>query len=119
MNTNNLKEEVQTLLDEADSDILRDFFNSDAPSKDCRYVYISDCAESFLQKELELSINHAHVDSFGGEGEGERFWSVYKFTKGNESVYVKFDGSYQSYNGSEYDEFYFVEPKEVTRIEYV
>jgi len=117
MNTNNLKEQVAVLLAEADSEILRHFFNSDAPSEGCGYN--SDCTEDFLQKELESSIKHEHVDSFGGEGEGEMYWSVYKFTKGNDAVYVKFDGSYQSYNGSEYDEFYFVEPKEVTRIEYV
>jgi len=117
MNTNNLKEQVAVLLAEADSEILRDFFNSDAPSEGCGYN--SDSTEEFLQKENTLGISHNHVDSFGGEGEGEMYWSVYKFTKGTEAVYVKFNGSYQSYNGSEYDKFFFVEPKEVTRIEYV
>jgi len=117
MNTNNLKEQVAVLLAESDSEILRDFFNSDTPVED--WEYNSEATNEFLLKESSLCILHKYVDSFGGEGQGEMYWSVYKFTKGTEAVYVKFNGSYQSYNGSEYDEFFFVEPKEVTRIEYV
>jgi len=116
-NTNNLKEQVAVLLAESDSEILRDFFNSDAPSEG--YKYNSEDTNEFLKKENELNIKHEHMDSFGGEGEGEMYWVVYKFTKETEVVYVKFSGSYYSYSGSDYDEFFFVEPKEVTRIEYV
>jgi len=116
-NTNNLKEQVQDLLAQADSDILKDFFNSNSPSQG--FGYNSDSTEEFLQKEYKLGVSHDHVDSFGGEGQGETYWSVYKFTKGTEVVYVKFNGSYYSYDGADYDEFFFVEPKEVTRIEYV
>jgi len=104
-----LKAQVAALLAEAGSDILWEFFQSSNPMEDSEYN--SD--------ESALGITHEYMANFGGEGEGEQYWSVYKFTKGTEAVYVKFDGSYQSYNGSEYDEFFFVEPKEVTRIEYV
>ena len=47
----------------------------------------------------------------GGEGDGEECWAVYKFyNDAGDEAYVKFDGYYQSYNGSEYQEFFIVEP---------
>lgn len=58
------------------------------------------------------------VDQHGGEGEGDEYWRVWSFTKDGETVYVKFNGSYASYCGSEYDSWFWVEPKEVTRTEY-
>lgn len=45
---------------------------------------------------------------------GDEYWSVYSFTDGKETVYIKFDGWYQSYNGSEFTEWFFVEPKQKT-----
>ena len=47
-------------------------------------------------------------------GDGEECWPVYKFNHYDfpASVYVKFDGSYQSYSGSTYDDFYIVKPVE-------
>jgi hypothetical protein len=57
-------------------------------------------------------LNWTQVKTYGGhEGDGEECWSVYKFYNSEDDVaYVKFDGCYQSYNGSEYQEFYVVEP---------
>lgn len=37
------------------------------------------------------------VDSYGGEGEGERWWVVYHFV--DHGVYIRVDGYYQSYDG--------------------
>ena len=58
------------------------------------------------------------ANGYGGEGKGEDYWTVYKFSNGNESVYVQFDGWYASYNGSEFDEWFFVEPKEVKVVKF-
>lgn len=58
------------------------------------------------------------ADEYGGEGMGEEYWTIYKFSRGNEEVYVKFDGSYQSYDGSTYDSWFFVTPKQVTVTQY-
>lgn len=58
------------------------------------------------------------MDNHGGEGEGEDFWSVYKFTDGTDEVFVQFDGWYQSYNGSTFNKFFFVTPKEVMVTQY-
>lgn len=62
----------------------------------------------------------ALVDSYGGEGQGDQYWSVYKFTHKdtNEEILIKFDGYYQSYNGAEYMGWSEVKPVEVTKTEY-
>ncbi len=61
----------------------------------------------------KLGVNFNHEARHGGEGKGDAFWTVYSFTKGDEKVFVRFDGWYQSYNGAEYTEWFFVELKEV------
>ena len=64
-------------------------------------------------KEIKL------VDSFGGEGMGDQYWSVYQFiSHQGEVAYVKFYGWYQSYNGSEYTDYKFVTPQEKTVVVY-
>tara|TARA_R110000868_G_scaffold76573_6_gene220169 strand:- start:5613 stop:6038 length:426 start_codon:yes stop_codon:yes gene_type:complete len=40
--------------------------------------------------------------SHGGEGEGEDYWSVWYFDK--HDVYIKVQGYYQSYNGTEFED---------------
>lgn len=69
-------------------------------------------------KELNLKINC--VEQVGGEGQGSDYWTVYKFEWFNGDVtYVKFEGWYASYVGSEFSEWKFVSPQPVTRIEYL
>ena len=62
------------------------------------------------------------VAQFGGEGEGEVYWVVVEFTSdvddGN-TVLVRLNGSYSSYNGSEYSCYEFVKPTLVERVEYI
>lgn len=52
------------------------------------------------------------MDHYGGEGQGDLYWTVWKFTEGDESVLVKFSGWYASYSGAEYKDWFFVEPKQ-------
>lgn len=55
------------------------------------------------------------VDEHGGEGEGEEYWVVVKFTgHSGEVAYLKFDGSYASYVGSEFDSVFVVHPTQKT-----
>ena len=107
-----LKETVQVLLDEAGSDVVFGFFQSDEPEIN-KWTEEGSETEVFVNKAKGLNIEYEQAASHGGEGEGEDYWSVYKFTQGTESVYVKFSGSYQSYSGSDYDEWFFVDPKVV------
>lgn len=59
------------------------------------------------------------VNHYGGEDEGSTYYTVYKFTQGDDVVYLKFSGWYASYNGADYRDFQQVHPKEVTKVEYV
>lgn len=52
------------------------------------------------------------VDSYGGEDQGSSYWSVYKFTKGDQVTYIKFDGWYASYDGATYESMFEVKPVE-------
>lgn len=54
------------------------------------------------------------VNQYGGEGQGDDYYSVYRFVRGEEECYVQFQGSYTSYCGSEYDDWFFVTPRETT-----
>lgn len=105
-----LKDKVKDLLDNAGSEILDSFFESSA----LNYLDDEDAAKEFQDKADALCVQFEFKDNFGGGGMGEDYWSVYVFTDGDETVYVKFDGWYQSYNGSEYTDWSFVQPKEVT-----
>lgn len=58
------------------------------------------------------------VEEYGGEDQGYSYYSVYKFTEDGESVFVQFDGHYYSHDGSYYDKWFFVTPKEVTVTQY-
>lgn len=67
--------------------------------------------------EVLLDMNNVqieHANNFGGEDQGSSYWSVWKFTRGTESIYVKFNGWYASHYGSEYTGFSFVEPAQKT-----
>lgn len=64
-----------------------------------------------------LTFEYKGVDSHGGEGEGSDYWTVIQIRNPDnhdEQHYIKFQGWYASYNGAEYDQWYFVEPKQKT-----
>jgi hypothetical protein len=67
----------------------------------------------------EYNITYEVVDSFGGEGQGDQYWTVWRFTRGDEEVLVSFDGWYTSYFGAEFNDWRFVQPKRVTVTQYV
>lgn len=58
------------------------------------------------------------VDNFGGEDMGSDYFAVHKFTRGDETVFIKFYGYYASYDGSTYEGFNVVTPKEKTVVVY-
>lgn len=60
-----------------------------------------------------------NVAHHGGEDEGSEYWSVWKFTRGSESVLVRFNGYYQSFCDTEYLGYDFVVPTEVVVIQYL
>lgn len=57
-----------------------------------------------------------YVDRYGGEGQGDDYYSVYHFI--DHDIYVKFQGWFASTCGSEYSKMFEVKPVTVTKIEY-
>lgn len=63
--------------------------------------------------DVDNGLMFTFIEHYGGEDCGADYYSVYRVSneEGHEA-YVKFQGWYQSYVGSEYREWYFVEPVE-------
>ena len=59
------------------------------------------------------------IEQVGGEGEGETYFYVLEFTEGDEKVLVRLNAYYSSYNGADYQDWYFVKPVEVMVTKYV
>jgi hypothetical protein len=111
-----LLKDVETLLIESEEDTKRALFNDDYSSEFSKYD--SEEEAKFKSKLQLLGIDVASVYHYGGEGEGEEYHTVWKFSRDKEEVYFKFDGYYQSYDGATYHEYFQVEPKEVKVIRY-
>ena len=112
----NLLQVVKNLLSGSSTDIQSALFNNDFSIEVSRWD--SDEESKFKSEVKLLGIDMASVDHYGGEGQGEEYWTVWKFTKSTDEVYFKFQGYYQSYSGAEYDEYILVEPKEVLVTQY-
>ncbi len=104
-----LKDKVIELLREADSDVRNDFFHAEISDN---ITWDSEEMSDFRKAASDQGINFAYVDRYGGEGEGEEYWSVYLFSGGLEVVFIKFDGYYASYEGATYECFYEVQAVE-------
>lgn len=79
------------------------------------YGYISEDLKNSLEA---LSINYEEEEAYGGEDCGSEYYFIYSFTRGDEKVYCKWEGYYQSYVGSEFESWYFVEPFPTQVIEF-
>lgn len=108
-----VKEFLETDFDGGDySSICKAMFNTEYPEEGSKWN--GEYEKQVLAKAKELNLQVDLVDDYGGEGQGDVYWSVYSFTDGMEVVYVKFNGWYASHYGSEYEDYFFVKPKQVT-----
>ena len=113
-----LKSIVNEILSNAEGDVINYcFFQQDGIGPYNGEFYYKGQEDTYNALQ-EAGITAECADSYGGEGQGENYWTIYEFSNGNESVYVQFDGWYASYNGSEFDEWFFVEPKEVKVVKF-
>lgn len=97
--------------------MLHNFFTENTDeAKDFMYGYVGDFSDSFSDFE---GVTQEQLDHYGGEDMGAEYYSIYSFTKDGETVYIRFDGYYTSYNGADYQGFKFVKPTPVQRIEYI
>ena len=106
----NLSDIIVAMLNNSGTQVKSDFMQNTVI--EC-LAYVDYETEEFCKALQDNGITFKLEDSYGGEGEGENYWSVYSFSKGDSKVYVKFDGYYTSYDGSNYNEWFFVEPKQV------
>lgn len=115
-----LKECLKAFFEKAHKDTVNHFFWSNAHNRSAedRLIRKEEVRSDFGEL-IEKGITFKNVDSYGGEGKGDEYWSVYEFSLGEEICWVKFNGWYASYTGSEYGEFFFVEPKEVVVTRYI
>jgi hypothetical protein len=111
-----LLKDVENLLIESNEDIKQLLFNDGFSSEFSKYD--SKEETEFKSKLQLLGIDTASVYHYGGEGQGETYYTVWKFSRDKEEVYFKFDGYYQSYDGATYNEYFQVKPIEVKVIQY-
>ena len=105
-----LKETVSSLFKTLPASTFMSFLAEDFSV--IPWKYDSDTDAKFKQTCTELGINWVEIAHHGGEEQGIEYWTVYKFSQESEVCYVKFDGSYYSYDGCTFDSWYFVEPTE-------
>lgn len=110
----NIKNELKEFLD--NRDLANLFFDGEVGESDNFKKRWLECDDAYtdLQNMITAGFDWEIVADVGGEGEGETYYKVYKFTKGGEDYFVKFDGSYYSYDGATYDDYCFVNPKQKT-----
>lgn len=116
--TKTLKETVEEIIKSANRDTVNYcFFEAEGLEPFNGKFYYAGQEDTYNALQ-EAGITVEFADRYGGEGKGDDYWSVYKFSKGDEAFYVKFDGWYASYNGSEFNEWFFVEPKQVQVVKF-
>jgi hypothetical protein len=65
-------------------------------------IDVSDFGYGELDNPLENIGEWEEIEQYGGEGQGETWYSV-KFFKDHD-VYIRTDGFYSSYNGTDFEE---------------
>ena len=113
-----LKDAVSQILNNATSDVINHCFFQEYSLEPYNGKFYYRGQEDTYDALQGGGINVKLKDGYGGEGKGDEYWTIYEFSNGNESVYVQFDGWYASYDGSEFDEWFFVEPKEVKVVKF-
>lgn len=113
-----MKEYLRAFFAKAHNDTVNHFFWSYANERSAEDGLIIEEVQSDFGELIGKGITFKSVNSYGGEDQGEDYWSVYKFTLDNEVCWIRFDGWYSSYSGSEYSKLSFVKPKEVVVTEY-
>jgi hypothetical protein len=96
--------------------IAEDFFFQEATGWVGKHWKTKEPYNHTPEEWKNMNVSFELLDSYGGEGQGDDFWSVYKFTdnRDGEEVLVKFEGWYASYSGAEYENCFVVQPREKT-----
>lgn len=88
------------------------------PARSFGHALDNGLAESLEYAEVHIPAGVTKPEAtFGGEGQGDKVWVVFSL---NGTQYFRIDGSYTSWDGSDwnYSSLYEVEPHPVTVIQY-
>jgi hypothetical protein len=116
MQEQTFKEFLKELLDNGEDMVSGSLFHSDFNDEISKYDRGN--AVEFKQALIDNKVTVEHLDNYGGEGCGDDYYSVYSFTNQEETLVVKFQGWYQSYNGSEFSEWFFAKAVAKTGFDY-
>lgn len=98
--------------------LYTDNYESSINGDDIDEVVVSDIKAS----RYGIDSSKIYVDdesSFGGEGEGETYWKIYKIDHPVHGLgYIKYQGQYDSWNGVEWDDPNMVTPVQVMVTQY-
>lgn len=75
-----------------------------------------------VQELMNMGYTIESVEGYGGEDMGSDYWGILKVTKDDNTMFLKFQGFYQSYSGVEFYhpyDLWKVTKKPVTRMEWV
>lgn len=102
----NLQKEIEDILETIDAEhydtIKEDLMNGEEDNE--------DLIQALAKKEISYKLE----DSYGGEGQGDDYYAIYSFSRGDEKIYMKFWGWYASHYGAEYEDCCVVTPKQKT-----
>lgn len=80
------------------------FMHEDVSSSE--YSRKTDEGVAIYKVITDMGYSCQNVEHYGGEGQGETYYNVMSFTtKDGATTYVRFNGWYQSYYGSEYSNY--------------
>ena len=90
-----------------------------------KFRSVTTCNNFYLNRE-DVSIGDIYAVFVEGtnftdyeEDSGKENFVVYEFNRGEETVLVKFIGTYWSYDGNKFEEWMFVKAQPVSTIQYV
>lgn len=92
---------------------VTDYLN-DNPTICEELMYEGVYAKDWTKEDI---FEYKDADSYGGEGQGEDYWTVILIrnpSNHDEQYCIKLQGWYSSYDGAEFEGWSFVEPKQRT-----
>ena len=110
-----LEDKIKKVTSAEVKKLFKDEFGVDLNS------YSEDSVESKDYENDNYKVQ-SEVDSYGGEGQGEEYWTISRILdkRTEEVFFIKFDGYYESWDGSDFsnNDWNIVEPREVKVIEW-
>ena len=117
MSTKNKRDLIKYLA--ANAKICEEFMYEVPRNWVCKHWQTGEPYDTTPEDFKRLRLKFEFVEHYGGQGQGDEYWTVYKFTTQNdeapnEEFYIQFEGFYQSYNGADFTGFREVTPREKT-----